>query len=158
MVIMLSVCDINAIEAPVEASSPYADGKTTVFRPKGVAKANRHILITRASAFSKYNAVRKIVGKMTNLNSVARYTKGFFKSFPKLYFAITKPVRTIAIGPMQDDRLLRESFKKDGMIGCIPAKPRTEPITIEITHGFSRFFKTLVLLVPFGIKTLSPQI
>ena len=151
-----SVCDISAIEAPVEASSPYAVGKTTVFRPKGVAKANKHILIIKSSVFSKYNATRNTIGKITNLNSVARYTKGFFKSFPKLYFAATKPVKIIAIGPMQEDKLPRDSFINDGMIGCIPAKPRTAPIAIDITQGLKRFFKILLLL-PFGIKTLRPH-
>ena len=61
-----------AIEAPVEASCPYADGKTTVLSPKGVAKANKHIFMMSESTLSRYKANRKTIGKSINLNKVAR--------------------------------------------------------------------------------------
>ena len=72
MVITQSVWEIKAIEAPVEASSPYAEGKTTVLRPKGVANANKHILIISPSTLRIISTVRNIAGKIISLNSVAR--------------------------------------------------------------------------------------
>ena len=40
IVMMQRVCEIIAIDAPVDVSPPYAAGNTTVLRPSGVPNAN----------------------------------------------------------------------------------------------------------------------
>ena len=158
MVITHNVWDIRAIDAPVVASLPYADGKTTVLRPKGVANANKHILIICTSIFTSIRAPMNIKGKIISLKSVARYTNGFLKRDERLYFAATNPVSIIAIGPIQDPKFPSDKLKKDGTNCLIPVRPIIAPMKIEITLGLIRFLKMLFLLLSFGTRTLKPHI
>jgi hypothetical protein len=66
------VCEIIAIDAPVEVSPPYAAGKTTVFKPNGVPKAKNAIIIAVSSAPRTIsNAINK-AGKTISLKALAK--------------------------------------------------------------------------------------
>ena len=101
-------------------------------------------------------AIPPIVKGITrSLKALTIYTVGFDSTFLKSSPAKVIPVKIIAMGPMQEDKLLRDSFKNDGITDSIPDRPRTAPMPMEITQGFRRFFRMEVFSpLPSGIKLL----
>ena len=80
IVITHRVCDIIAIDAPVEVSPPYAAGNTTVFNPNGVPYAIKVRYNVFLSAPIKCRSKINIVGSTSKRKKVAIYTFLFFKS------------------------------------------------------------------------------
>ena len=63
MVITQAVWEMVAMETPVEGSPPYAAGNTTVFRPKGVPKANMQSKIIRLSTPISFKSAMNRAGR-----------------------------------------------------------------------------------------------
>ena len=71
MVMTHTVWEMVAIAAPVVVSPPYAAGKTTVFNPRGVAKAKRHIVKVISSAPNQLSSKMNIAGSRKRRRTAA---------------------------------------------------------------------------------------
>lgn len=70
---MQRVCDIIAIDAPVDVSPPYAAENTTVFNPSGVPNANKVSTSVFLSAPNSHKTAINSVGKTISRKAVAIY-------------------------------------------------------------------------------------
>ena len=71
MVTIQSELEINAIDAPVDVSPPYAAGNTTVFSPNGVPKANNVRISVFLSAPKSHRIPTNSAGNTNNRRNVA---------------------------------------------------------------------------------------
>jgi hypothetical protein len=144
MVIIERVVETSASAAPVLQSSSTSLGKTTVFKPQGIAKSI--IVGIIANSNLKNFRIRIIVkGIIISLKRVIKYTVFIFKSFIKLYCERTIPRSNILMGPTGAEAVPKSSVIKEGRV--MFKRPNMAPEIIASIAGFKSCFKLNFVLV-----------